>query len=147
MKKQVGQDIKNLKNEVDLVIVSFHWGIEGENQPCSKQVELGHYAVDSGADLVLGHHPHVIQKVEKYQNKYIVYSLANFCFGGSSNPRDKDSFIFQQSFIFDEKDSLVDSSRVQIIPCSISSRQDRNDYRPTVVTGENARRINLRVGL
>lgn len=59
---------------------------------------LGRKCVDWGADLVLGSHPHVLQGIELYQGKFIVYSLANFCFGGNRNPKDKDTMIFQQQF-------------------------------------------------
>ena len=64
------------------------------------QKDLAHYAIDQGANLVIGHHPHVVQGVEKYKNAYIAYSLGNFCFGGNQNPADKDTMIFQQSFTF-----------------------------------------------
>ena len=55
-------------------------------------------AIDLGADLVCGHHPHVLQGIEEYKGKNIVYSLGNFCFGGNSAPSDMDSMIFQQTF-------------------------------------------------
>lgn len=64
----------------DVIVVSFHWGTEKENYPDETQQALAHAAIDQGADLVLGHHPHVLQGIEKYQGKYIVYSLGNFCF-------------------------------------------------------------------
>ena len=64
------------------------------------QKELAHYAIDQGANLVLGHHPHVLQGIDIYKGCYIVYSLGNFCFGGNTNPADKDTMIFQQTFTF-----------------------------------------------
>ena len=60
-----------------IIIVSFHWGQEKENVPNDVQVELAHTAIDNGADLVLGHHPHVLQGIEEYKGKNIVYSLGN----------------------------------------------------------------------
>ena len=63
---------------------------------------LGHLAIDEGADLVCGHHPHVLQGIEEYKGKNIVYSLGNFCFGGNAYPSDMDTIIFQQTFTIDQ---------------------------------------------
>ena len=118
-----------------LIIVQVHWGVESENYPLESQIELAHTAVDLGADLVIGHHPHVLQGVEKYKGKYIAYSLGNFCFGGNQNPRDKDSMIFRQTFtVVDGKVQPDDC--YEIIPCSISSVSARNNYQPTPQGGE-----------
>lgn len=64
----------------DVLIAQFHWGIEYEPNPFETQVRLGRIAIDAGADIVIGHHPHVIQSVEVYQKKLIIYSLGNFMF-------------------------------------------------------------------
>lgn len=77
--------IKEAKKNADFVVVSFHWGIELATSPNGDQRSLGHLAVDSGADLVLGHHPHVVQGLELYKNRLIAYSLGNFVF---SPPRE-----------------------------------------------------------
>ncbi len=133
--------IQSLKDAgADLVIVSFHWGVEKENYPDETQKALAHAAIDQGADLVLGHHPHVLQGIEKYQGKYIVYSLGNFCFGGNKNPSDKDTMIFQQTFTL-ENGEVVEDDAVHIIPCRISSEDDYNNYQPTPAEGEEAQRI------
>lgn len=133
--------IQSLKDAgADLVIVSFHWGVEKENYPDETQQTLAHAAIDQGADLVLGHHPHVLQGVEKYQGKYIVYSLGNFCFGGNKNPSDKDTMIFQQTFTL-ENGEVVEDDAINIIPCRISSEDDYNNYQPTPAEGEEAQRI------
>lgn len=147
LQKQVASDIEQMKQDCELVIVSFHWGIEGSKVVTKKQSALGHFVIDSGADLVLGHHPHIIQKVENYNGKYIVYSLGNFCFGGNHNPYDKDTFIFQQSFVFNQDDICVNASEVKIIPCSVSSISNRNNFCPTPVEGEAAQRILQRLEL
>ena len=86
------------KKKADLIIVSMHAGIEKTSSLDVVQKSIAHYAVKQGANLVLGHHPHVLQGIEKYKGAYIVYSLANFCFGGNRNPEDKDTFIFRQTF-------------------------------------------------
>lgn len=133
--------IQSLKDAgADLVIVSFHWGVEKENYPDETQQTLAHAAIDQGADLVLGHHPHVLQGIEKYQGKYIVYSLGNFCFGGNKNPSDKDTMIFQQTFTL-ENGEVVEDDAINIIPCRISSEDDYNNYQPTPAEGEEAQRI------
>ena len=133
--------IQSLKDAgADLVIVSFHWGVEKENYPDETQQTLAHAAIDQGANLVLGHHPHVLQGIEKYQGKYIVYSLGNFCFGGNKNPSDKDTMIFQQTFTL-ENGEVVEDDAINIIPCRISSEDDYNNYQPTPAEGEEAQRI------
>ncbi|MFA9465138.1 MAG: CapA family protein [Velocimicrobium sp.] len=123
--------------DVDLIIISFHWGEEGSYIPNKKQQTLGHFAIDEGADLVLGHHPHVMQSIETYNGKFIVYSLGNFCFGGNTNPSDKDTFIYQQTFTF-ENGSLLANKNTRVIPCSLSSVENRNNYQPQILEG-NAR--------
>ena len=124
----------------NLVIVSFHWGKERQYTPLDYQKEAAHAAIDAGADLVLGHHPHVLQGIEEYKGKYICYSLGNFCFGGNKNPKDKDSMIFQQTFTF-ENGNLLDDDQINIIPCSLSSSSKKNDYRPRVLSGKEKDRV------
>lgn len=124
----------------ELIIVNVHWGQEGAKVPNSSQRKLAHNAIDLGADLVLGHHPHVLQGVEKYDGKYIVYSLGNFCFGGNRNPSDKDTMIFRQTFTL-ENGVAEDDDKIVIYPCSISSVSGRNNYQPTVLEGDEADRV------
>ena len=123
-----------------IVIVSFHWGIERENYPTENQVNLAHSAIDNGADLVLGHHPHVLEGIEVYNGKNIVYSLGNFCFGGNSNPQDKDTMVFQQTFTV-QNGELAEDNVTNIIPCSISSDSSYNKYQPTPLQGDEADRV------
>jgi poly-gamma-glutamate capsule biosynthesis protein CapA/YwtB (metallophosphatase superfamily) len=78
--EELVEAIKKNKPQVDILIVSFHWGIEYAQEPASWQIELAHQVIEAGADLILGHHPHVIQKVEDYHGNKIVYSLGNFIF-------------------------------------------------------------------
>ena len=138
---QLLAELEKLKDRgARLVVVYFHWSSELETRPDEDQVYLAHMAIDQGADLVLGAHPHVIQPVETYKGKTICYSLGNFCFGGNSNPRDKDTFIYQQTFRF-QKGHLLGADPGKVIPCRISSTPDWNDYRPTLVEGEEAERV------
>lgn len=143
--EQLKTNIESLRAQgANLIITSFHWGIEKENTPTSDQIAMAHAAIDAGSDLVLGHHPHVLQGIEVYKGKYICYSLGNFCFGGNKNPKDKDTMIFQQTFTFVDG-ALQTDGNVKIIPCSLSSVSDRNDYQPTPVSGSEAERINTRI--
>lgn len=79
--KNVSNKIKEFKEQgLDYIIVYPHWGIEYKTIPSKKQIKLAHQWLDEGADIVIGHHPHVIQSIEKYKDKYIFYSLGNFIF-------------------------------------------------------------------
>lgn len=139
--QQLKDNISKVKEEgAQLVIVIFHWGNEKETVPDSNQTTLGRLAIDEGADLVCGHHPHVLQGIEEYKGKNIVYSLGNFCFGGNSAPSDMDTMIFQQTFTI-TKDGLKEDNASTIIPCSISSAYGYNNYQPTPAQGEEKNRI------
>jgi poly-gamma-glutamate synthesis protein (capsule biosynthesis protein) len=132
-------DIQELKGQCRIVVVSFHWGTERMNYPNTTQQNLGRFCIDSGADLVLGHHPHVIQGIETYKGKNIVYSMGNFSYGGHKNPADKDTFIFKARFRISGKEVYpVDS---EIIPCSISSTKSYNNYQPTPLSGSDGERV------
>ena len=91
---------------------------------------MAHYLVDQGVDLVLGSHPHVLQGIEKYKGKYILYSMGNFCFGGNTDPEDKDSMIFQQTFTFVNHELQPDDN-ISIIPVSVSGVSYCNNYPTT----------------
>lgn len=98
----IEEDIKNLKDICDIVVVSPHWGIEESNRVVAAQQQLAHRMIDWGADMVLGHHPHVLQGIEIYKGKPIVYSLANFVFD-QNDENNKESMILE---IF-TKDSAI----------------------------------------
>lgn len=143
IKESLRSDIMEARKKSDIVIVSFHWGEERVFYPDSVQTALGRFCIDQGADVVVGHHPHVVQGIEQYKGKYIVYSLGNFCFGGNLNPQDKDCFIFQDKFVLKGKNIIAGEGK--IIPCSISSRDNINDYQPAILEGENGRRVLERI--
>lgn len=141
VEKLLQEGIAKLQEEgADLILACCHWGIEREYYPEDYQKSLGRKCIDWGADLVIGCHPHVIQGIEEYQGKYIVYSLGNFCFGANRNPADKDCIIFQQTFAFEDGERL-EESEVKVIPCSVSSVSHINDYKPTPAEGSEAQRI------
>lgn len=142
VEKYLKEGIAKLRDEeeADLVIACCHWGIERENYPEDYQKELGRKCIDWGADLVLGSHPHVLQGIEVYEGRFIVYSLGNFCFGANRNPSDKDTMIFRQTFTFVNGVKQEDRE-ARVIPCSISSVPERNDFCPTPAQDEEYTRI------
>jgi len=124
-----------------VIVVSFHWGIEREYYPNANQKDYAHYAIDQGANLVIGHHPHVLQGIEKYKKAYILYSLGNFCFGGNANPSDKDTMVYAQSFLVDNHGKFIANVKAKVIPCLLSGHTNVNDFQPTPQTGATKRRI------
>ena len=141
VEKLIQDNMEALREQnADLILVCCHWGIEKDTVPENYQQVLGRKCIDWGADLVIGHHPHVLQGIEEYKGRYIIYSLANFCFGANRNPEDKDTMIFQQTFTFEDGQKKEDQN-AWIIPCLVSSVKTRNDFRPTPATGEDKDRI------
>lgn len=136
---QVKQGIAKLKDQnVDIIVAVFHWSNELVTVPDENQVTLAHLAIDEGADVVVGHHPHVVQGIDEYKGKMIAYSLGNFCFGGNTRPTEMDTFIFQQKFILDGKRNIT-GSEYKVIPCRVSSETTYNNYQPTPLVGEEAK--------
>ena len=125
------------KQGADLVVACCHWGIEKVFDANEYQQNLGHALIDKGADLVIGHHPHVLQGVEEYKGKIIVYSLANFSFGANRNPPDKDTAVYQQTFTFVDG-VLQDDITAKMIPARVSGHDTYNDFQPAIANKEQA---------
>ena len=128
----VAENIKALKKAgADIIVACMHWGEEYYYVPNLDQVTIARAAIDAGADIVYGHHPHVLQKIEEYKDGIIFYSLGNFSFGGNSNPADKDTAILQQEFIR-HPDGTLEMGELTIIPCYVSGivQEWGNDYQP-----------------
>lgn len=142
-RERVVKDVKKHKRPDNLVIVSFHWGVEGLNVPVDDQRRMARAVIEAGADLILGHHPHVLQGIETHRGKHIVYSLANFVFGGHSNPADKDSMIYQE--VFAVEGGAVVSKESRVLPVRISSVKTHNDFRPVLLEGAEKERVLARV--
>ncbi|NLL51817.1 MAG: hypothetical protein GX248_03835 [Peptococcaceae bacterium] len=132
LKKKLKKQIEYLREKVPIIVVYFHWGTEYQTIVDKQQKELAHFAVDQGAKLVVGSHPHVLQEIEQYKGATIVYSLGNFVFGGNTQVAVKDTVIFQQTFRF-LNDRLVEVEKEKLIPCSVSGSKDFNDYRPVKI--------------
>lgn len=144
-KDSILKNVQEVKDKgANLIVVSIHWGIERDQYPMKEQKQLAHLLIDNGVDLILGTHPHVLQGIEQYNGKNIVYSLGNFCYGGHSGPADKDTMIFQQTFKF-VNGELQSDNNVNVIPCSISSVSTHNDYSPTPSTGSEKDRISQKI--
>lgn len=114
--KYVTEDVRKLRKEVEYVVVNFHWGVERAPLPEDWQVRLAHRTVDAGADLVIGHHPHVLQGIETYKGSTIAYSLGNFVFGGNTRHTYETAVV---------KVTLSDSVKVELVPVSVHKWQPR----------------------
>lgn len=124
-------EIAALKEQgCDLVVYAPHWGAEGSYHPTQEQIDVAHAAIDAGADIVYGSHPHVLQPVEEYNGGIIYYSLGNFSFGGNMYPQDLDTALLQQEVIRDAQGN-VRLGELTIVPASVSSITSRNNFQPT----------------
>ncbi len=112
-----------------ICIFAPHWGNEGSYTVSDNQIAFAHIAIDAGAQIVCGTHPHVLQHVEEYNGGYIFYSLGNYCFGGNTAPRDRDTAIAQVT-VKTLPDGTASVQEYTLIPCCLSSTPGVNDYRP-----------------
>ncbi|MBZ4373472.1 CapA family protein [Corallococcus sp. AS-1-6] len=131
MERMLREDIAAAKAQADLVLPFFHWGIEGNTTPEPYQVRLAHAAIDAGAAGVLGSHPHVLQSMELYRGRPVLYSLGNFVFGGNWNPRDKRSVLWRARF---DSTGYVSSD---VLPLR-TDRYPEFPVQPVPVTGAEA---------
>ena len=130
-REQIAAAVADLRQQgAEVVICAFHWGEEKAYTPNHNQISWGHIAIDAGADIVYGHHAHVLQPIEYYKDGVIFYGLGNFSFGGNIHPFDLDTAILQQQFVRQADGSLVMGETIAI-PCSTSSVSDWNNYQPT----------------
>lgn len=125
--ERIAEDIKSIRDQVDWIVVNFHWGQELATHPADWQTELGRFTIDQGADLVVGHHPHVLQGAEVYRGRPIVYSLGNFIFGGNSRT-DYDTAVLKVAL----KDKKM---KVEFLPVEVKG------YQPQVVSGDRGNQI------
>ena len=110
------EDIKRLRPHVDFIVINLHWGEELETKPDSNQILLAHRMIECGADLIVGHHPHVLQGIERYRGKIIAYSLGNFVFGGNSRSANSETAVVKVRF-------AKDTMEVQAVPVSVRNWQ------------------------
>ena len=133
----IASAIKSLREQgAHIVVVCIHWGEEYHFKPNDVQVNVGRYAIDNGADIVYGQHPHVLQPIEEYNGGVIFYSLANFSFGGNPYPGDLDTAILQQKVVL-QPDGTAQLAELKIVPCFVTSTgTSANNYQPTPMDPE-----------
>ncbi|MCL2158814.1 MAG: CapA family protein [Oscillospiraceae bacterium] len=121
--------------EVEVKIVTFHWGIMDQRVANASQVAAARYAIDCGADLVIGHHPHVLQGTELYKGRYIAYSIGNFIFDGNviSDVENRTSVILKAKFAL--VGSKVVDCQIELVPIFTISNFSRNNFRPMLAEG------------
>ena len=129
--EEMTEKIISLKDQgAQVIIVSFHWGNEGYYSHTYDQQLYAYTAIDAGANIIFGHHPHVLQAMEEYNGGMIYYSLGNFAFGGNDCPKDFDTALINQEVIVDV-DGTVSLGECKAIPCSISPLDHINRFQPT----------------
>lgn len=145
--KKLNERIASLKAEehCQFVVVCFHYGWEYSFVHNKKQRLTSHEVILSGADLVVGTHPHVVQGIESYKNRLILYSIGNFSFGGNRklNPRSLQAYIAQVKLTFDK--GIFKSQQLTIIPVHTTGSLPENNYQPYLVTGEDAQAVIERI--
>ena len=129
-------DIRDLRKQVDRVVVHFHWGIPYQRDPLPEDRAKARLAVDCGADVVVGHHPHIIQPMEVYRGCPIFYSVGNFTFGSGNSMAEG----IMVGFRFED-----DATEVQVYPIYVKNRDPRVNYQPKVMRGAAARSILMRL--
>jgi len=125
-------DIRGLRKHSDRIVVTFHWGVPYEREPSHWDRAKAHFAVDCGADAVVGHHPHIVQPFEIHRGCPIFYSVGNFAFG-SGNSRAEGLLV---GFRFEDHKTVVN-----IYPLYVKNRDPRVNYQPKVLAGKAAERV------
>ena len=128
----LASDIGDLRARADRIVVTFHWGFPYERQPFEEDRAKARFAVECGADVVIGHHPHVIQPLEVYRGCLIAYSLGNFAFGSGNSHAE--SLLLAIRF---EDDRTV----CRVYPMYVKNRDPRVAYQPKILQGASAARI------
>lgn len=134
------KDIEALRAKgCDVVVYSCHFGAEYERTHNDAQTQMARQAIDWGADVVVGHHPHVAQGVEAYHGGVILYSLGNCVFGGNLELTEFDGLAARLSFWF--KQGVYQGAEVTLVPILTTGSQPANDFRPVPAQGEDKARI------
>jgi len=139
----VREDIRALRPRVDFVFTSFHWGREGRNLTEPYQRQLARAAVEAGADMVVGHHPHVLQGFERIGEVPVAYSLGNLMFAGNWNPKRKDAVLLEITVGLGPAGSR--SLATRFIPVSVD-RQPGRPFQPWPYAESEAERVEYLIG-
>ncbi len=133
-KSTIEKYIQQYRDSKTVIIVNIHWGVEGSDTPEPWQIETAHSIIDAGADMIVGHHPHVLQGIECYKGHYIAYSLGNFSFGGNMSAFKPQTIILRALFSQDGSGRMT--SRISVVPCyTTSSGSTVNNFRPVPLFG------------
>ena len=137
------EEIVRLKSEesCQAVVILYHGGSQYRQEHKKSQTEDAHYAIDIGADLFIGHHPHVLQGIEIYKNRHIIYSLGDFCYGGNRKPRAIEYPSMVAGFELDFMDGKYVGQQLTIHPFRISATAPRNNFQPYPVQGGEAEEV------
>ncbi|MGN0997245.1 MAG: CapA family protein [Candidatus Ventricola sp.] len=143
-KKDITKDVKALREMgCQIVIASFHWGSEYRDDFTAEQRSIGRAAIKAGADVVVGHHPHIVQGIEQYDDTYILYSVGNLVFGGNVDPDDRDAYAARLTFtVYEDR---CDPPELTIVPLRLTALDKGTDYRPVLAGEEDAQRILSRI--
>lgn len=125
---------------VNAVVFCFHMGTEYSPVHHESQERLANFAVDAGADLVIMHHPHVVQGIDIIKNRTVFYSLGNFCFGGNCKVRALESMLVQAQFVFSDTGAYK-GQRFAVYPAHISGTDPESNFQPVLVRGEDAANV------
>lgn len=143
-KKWLKTELPRLKNEedVDFIVLCLHAGTEYRFKHTKATEEKAHLAIDYGADLVVGTHPHVLEGLEVYKDRTILYSLGNFVFGGNRTFREGriQGMLAQVTLTFDPSGEYQ-SQQTTLIPCQITGTMPKNNYQPFLLSGEEAQAV------
>ncbi len=144
--ERVLAQIQQWKTPETIVVVDLHWGSENTQVPSEWQRASARAFIDAGADLIIGQHPHILQGMETYRGKPIVYSLGNFAFGGNCLAKEPETMLYEVVFRVDADGVSIDSANV--IPCRITSSTERNDagflwnnFQPEPLSGPEAEQV------
>ncbi len=144
-RKDIAAHIQRLREEgANAVVCALHFGEEYATFHSKAQIEAARSVIDAGADLVVGHHPHVAQGVEAYHSRTIFYSLGNFLFGGNESVRANGCLVPRVTLTFDDDGNYL-GQQVRLYPADISGNATQNDYQPRLVTGDAAEAVFARV--
>ena len=143
-KKDITADVKALREAgCQIVVASFHWGSEYMEDFTREQRMIGRRAVDAGADIVVGHHPHIVQGIEKYEDTYLLYSLGNLVFGGNYDPTERDAYAARLTFTVYE--DHAEGPEMTIVPLRTTQHNRGTDYRPIIAEEADWDRIYRRI--
>lgn len=136
------EEIARLKTEegVNAVVFTFHAGQEYGKHHNANQEKYAQYVIDAGADLVIMHHPHVVQGIGIYQNRSICYSIGNFAFGGNSSVRAMETVVIDAALTFDDDGSYL-GQQLTLYPANISGTDPQNNFQPVLVSGDKAQEV------